>query len=364
VSHQPERNEKNCLNCGTTVLGRYCHVCGQENVEIKESFSTLLKHFVYDIFHFDTKFFDTLKYLLFRPGFVPKQYVEGKRSHYLHPIRMYLFTSAVFFLVLFYMRGANGGFITINAPSDSLTHKQRTELISDLKDELKDKPGDTTLSYTLNRLQDTAQPVRERDAAIAEGVPTNKPAFFDIGDSSIQRAEQYDSSQKALPVGTRDGWLKSAFIHKGLEINSKYHGDATEALKAFFELFAHKLAYLLFVSLPFFALILKLLYIRRRNFYYSDHAVFTLYHYIFTFILLLFVFLFNALHNWWHLGIFNYLMSGLLIAWAVHLLVAMRRFYGQGWGKTFSKFLLLNLLGNIVLLLLFVVFLFFTLFQL
>lgn len=29
VSHQPERKEKKCLNCGAEVVGRFCHVCGQ-----------------------------------------------------------------------------------------------------------------------------------------------------------------------------------------------------------------------------------------------------------------------------------------------------------------------------------------------
>ena len=104
MSHQPERKENNCLNCGTLVAGRYCQHCGQENVETKQSAGALVRHFVYDIFHFDGKFFDTMKQLLFRPGYVPKEYVLGKRSSYLDPIRMYLFTSAVFFLVFFFFQ--------------------------------------------------------------------------------------------------------------------------------------------------------------------------------------------------------------------------------------------------------------------
>src|SRR5215203_1483352 len=93
VSHQPERKEKDCLNCGATVIGRYCHICGQENVVTKESFWSLTKHFVYDILHFDSKFFDTLKYIFTKPGLVQKEYIKGRRASFLHPIRMYLFTS-------------------------------------------------------------------------------------------------------------------------------------------------------------------------------------------------------------------------------------------------------------------------------
>lgn len=97
MSHLKERNEKNCLNCGTTVAGRFCHQCGQENVEVKESFLQLLRHFVEDLTHFDGKLWKTLKLLLFKPGSLTKFYMDGKRASFIHPIRMYLFVSAVFF---------------------------------------------------------------------------------------------------------------------------------------------------------------------------------------------------------------------------------------------------------------------------
>jgi hypothetical protein len=101
VSHFHQRKEKDCLNCGATVIGPYCHNCGQENIEPKESFWHLILHFFNDITHFDGKFFTTLRILLFRPGFLSKEYMSGKRVSYLNPIRMYLFTSFIFFLVFF-----------------------------------------------------------------------------------------------------------------------------------------------------------------------------------------------------------------------------------------------------------------------
>src|SRR4029078_1863472 len=101
VSHSPLRKEANCLNCCATVQGRYCHICGQENVEPKETFWHMFIHFFYDITHFDSKFFETVKDLVFKPGFLSKEYVKGKRASYLHPVRMYVFTSAMFFLVFF-----------------------------------------------------------------------------------------------------------------------------------------------------------------------------------------------------------------------------------------------------------------------
>jgi hypothetical protein len=135
VSHQPERKEKDCLNCGTIVQGRFCHVCGQENLVFKENFWSLSMHFISDILHFDGKFFRTIKDLFARPGFVPKEYINGKRVRYLDPIRMYLFTSAVFFIIFFYMKADQLG--SINQP---LSKNQRTAVTLDLEKELKNKP--------------------------------------------------------------------------------------------------------------------------------------------------------------------------------------------------------------------------------
>jgi hypothetical protein len=101
VSHLKERAEKICLNCNAAIYGKYCHVCGQENIEPKESFWHLVTHFLFDLIHFDGKFFSTLKYLLFKPGFLAEEHSRGRRADYLHPIRLYIFVSAFFFLIMF-----------------------------------------------------------------------------------------------------------------------------------------------------------------------------------------------------------------------------------------------------------------------
>ena len=361
MSHQPERKEKNCLNCGATVIGRYCHVCGQENIETEETFFSLLRHFVFDIFHFDSKFFDTLKFLLFRPGYVSRQYVAGKRAHYLNPIQMYLFTSAVFFLFVFsFRKPENGGFIQIgNAFAQNASPQERLQTLQELKEDSLKRPSDTAILNLMHRLRDTTHAI-----TLAEIANARNTGVVQIDDNNIKTVSAYDSFQKTLPPNKRDNWISQKIIKQGLAINSKYQGNVSEGLTHFFESFVHKLPYLFFVSLPFFAGILKLLYIRRKQFYYSDHAVFTLHCYIFSFILLLVASIMSLFGSWMHFKLFQSLIPFLLLLQPVYLLLAQKNFYQQGWGKTFSKFLLLYLLGFIVLLLLFVGFLFFTLFQL
>ncbi len=95
------RKEKNCLNCGHTVEESYCTHCGQENIELKENAWHMIVHAVADYFHFEHKFFGTLKPLLFKPGKLTAEYVAGKRASFLHPIKLYIFISIVFFIVVF-----------------------------------------------------------------------------------------------------------------------------------------------------------------------------------------------------------------------------------------------------------------------
>src|SRR5271154_3713846 len=95
------RQENDCLNCGTILEGHYCHNCGQENLQIRESFGHMMNHAISDYFHFDHQFFHTLKPLLFKPGFLTNEYMAGRRTQYLHPVKMYIFISIVYFLLLF-----------------------------------------------------------------------------------------------------------------------------------------------------------------------------------------------------------------------------------------------------------------------
>lgn len=355
MSHQPERKEKNCLNCGTEVVGRYCHVCGQENIETKESFLGLTKHFVYDVIHFDGNFFHTLFLLFKRPGKVAKEYCQGKRASYLHPIRMYLFTSAVFFLVFFSTKKAD---IIERDQNATLTSVERTELINEYKRDLKKDPNDTVAKRALVLLQDSSKTLSGRSINTLD----QKQVFSMAG--HYKSVHEYDSTQKTLPEAKRDGWFIRAFRQRAIKFNHEYEGRADEGIRIFWEDFLHKLPYVLFMSLPFFAFILKLLYIRRKNFYYSDHAVFTLYHYVFTFILLLLTFGVTALQSVWKSGLLTFLYAVLLLAWPVYLFMEMRYFYGQSRKKTLLKFFLLNFFGIITLLLLFLVFLLLAVFEL
>lgn len=99
MSHKKYRQETNCLNCSAEVNGKFCSACGQENIELEENFFHMVAHTIGDFFHFDSKFFRSFIPLLTKPGFLTRQYLEGKRMTYLHPLRLFFFITLVMVII-------------------------------------------------------------------------------------------------------------------------------------------------------------------------------------------------------------------------------------------------------------------------
>ena len=344
MSHAPERKDKNCLNCGTIVVGRYCHVCGQENLEPKESVWQLVTHFFNDITHFDGKFFQTLKVLLLRPGFLSREYMNGRRASYLNPVRMYVFTSAIFFL-LFFTFFQTGD--VVKATFNGKTIAQINNMDS------------ASFAKFTSSLNDSAKPMtRKQFQAFYD---TNFPSGLHFGGQTYRSNEEYDS---LLAAGKRkDSWLERQFIYKQIAINQKYNNNSQQIISAFTHGIIHSLPQMLFVSLPLLALILKLLYVRRKQFYYVSHGIFAIHLYIFIFISQLVLFSLSKLNDAVHWKPLSSVVGIFIIGLFVYEYLSMKNFYKQGWIKTFFKFLLLNFLFLIILVVVFVIFTFFSFFN-
>lgn len=59
----------------------------------------MVTHVVGDFFHFDSKFFRSILPLFIKPGFLTKQYIEGKRVSYIHPLRLFFFVTIMTVIV-------------------------------------------------------------------------------------------------------------------------------------------------------------------------------------------------------------------------------------------------------------------------
>lgn len=352
MSHSKIRTEKVCLNCGTETPGRYCPACGQENIEPKQTVWHLIQHFFSDITHFDGKFFLTVKDLFAKPGFLSKEYMIGRRASYLDPVRMYIFTSAIFFLITF-----------------SLADVKHLDISSnDIRQEMRDDPEFQALIATAKTAADSLRILKNyqarHDAIVRVRMDTvkNKEPFINRV-SSYSSPEEYDSVQKVLPREKKDGWMKKRIIRRIIVINQRYDKVGNDLIREFAESLLHYFPKMLFISLPAFAFLLKLLYYRRRNFYYVDHGIFSVHLYIFSFLIMLIIFGVNSLRNFTGFSILGWLQAALIIYPFIYYYKAMRRFYGQGRWKTFFKYCMLFMLSFFVQLLILIGALTFTFFE-
>lgn len=405
MSHLKERKEKICLNCNTDLAGRYCHVCGQENLEPKETVWHLVTHFFNDITHFDGKFFETVKLLLRKPGFLSAQYVAGRRASFLNPIRMYVFTSAIFFIILFSLRGPKE-FVNLNEGAGGkrgLVELERTKLRQDSilthtddKDDREDAErasakykmrivavkhvyGDSTSRKFTDEELDQAVIQDMRDSILRTDVPqvvktrlagaikerernasNENMSFFGIN-QGYRTVEEYDSAESRMPEDLRDGWLKRQMTHKLIHLQQEYHADKKAFKEHLGENILHSFPKILFVTLPIFALLLNILYFRhKKQYYYVDHGIFAIHVYCATFILLLMAILVNKLGDATGVGwvriISIILQLGIWFYILIYLYKAMRGFYHQGRFKTFLKYFIACVLSFTINLIVFVLF--------
>jgi hypothetical protein len=91
-----------CLNCEQPISDKdyFCSNCGQVNDTSRLSLKTYFSEYLAGFFSFDNRFLKTVFPLIFKPGKVTKEYVEGKRMRYVNPFQLYINVSIIFFLIL------------------------------------------------------------------------------------------------------------------------------------------------------------------------------------------------------------------------------------------------------------------------
>ena len=87
-----------CRNCGTPLVGRYCHQCGQRHRTAKPSIKMVAERMVDSVFEVDSRILRTVRLLFLRPGALSSHYFAGRRADFIPPVRLYLVASVVFFL--------------------------------------------------------------------------------------------------------------------------------------------------------------------------------------------------------------------------------------------------------------------------
>lgn len=272
-----------CANCGARLAGKYCAECGQAASLPGLSFWHLCGEALGELWHLDSKLWRSLLPLLFRPGHLTRAYREGRRAAFLPPLRLYLIFSLLFFVI-----AALVGNTARESPIGGAS-----------------QPGIVSL------------PAEPADNATVAAAETRCDAILKDAESE---------------------WLR-AWRPRTVRACQSVTADRGRSLQ---QAAADNIPVMMVVFIPVLALIMLLLY-RGSGRYYAEHIVFFLHFHAFGFILLSFYILYYAVGNaldWTGAGL--RIAASIITTWlSVYLLLAMRRFYAQGWLKTCAKYLVL-----------------------
>ena len=177
-----------------------------------------------------------------------------------------------------------------------------------------------------------------------------EPIQFDGSDanSMYTSTHAYLAVQEKLPQAMRDSWFKNLAKRKNIQIAQRYRQDRKETFSYIMEKFLHSLPQVLFISLPLFAFVLYLLYLRRKTYYYVDHGVFSIHLFCANFIMLLLFFGLYKLQDstgWWWVNIPIFVLELWMMIYAYK---AMRNFYQQRRAKTIVKFFLTAIISFVL----------------
>ncbi len=288
------RHENDCLNCGTELQGHFCHVCGQENLKIKEPFWHFVGHSISHYFHFDEKFFNTLVPLLTKPGELTLTYLAGKRTKYLQPISMYIFVSIIYFLVVPHLQHKAAkdevdDNVVVNAKTtsnhpDSLKKAKEAIMAASMPESARKvalKGIDRAIAQTRNKSFETLPFKRQTvvlDSLNNELKQHPNDSLKDVVDDyTTWHAQKEDSTvdaylkrQARLPADDRDGFYARFKKRRDIEIRQRTNKDWSMDKEI-----EHYQPKLYFILMPLFAFFIMLNF-RKNHRYYVEHIVFTI----------------------------------------------------------------------------------------
>tara|TARA_R110000796_G_scaffold41772_4_gene103441 strand:+ start:17038 stop:18177 length:1140 start_codon:yes stop_codon:yes gene_type:complete len=336
-----------CSNCNhpLDISDKYCPNCSQINSNKKLSIKDFFDEFFASLISYDSKLLKTLAALLLRPGQISIDYIDGKRVRYTNPFRFLLSLSIIYFLLVSYNSNFseidqyastnNGNILDIDGLSLLNATNSNINLDVKEKDEVLKQFDSIQLKQTLNKT------LKSRDSTIL----SNPKLYFKNLEKDnflkrfFKKAEFFNTIVKNEKIFKFNVILEKYQIESTLENKAAFNG-AKGFLKlisqpgSFLNMVISRLPFLIFLFIPVFTLFIWLLYIRKK-YNYTEHLIFSFHNQSLLFILLIVSALIDA--------IFNLDLSAILFfVFGIYLFISMRKFYKQGWFKTFVKFGILN----------------------
>jgi len=305
---------KSCINCNKALNNsdKFCPECGQ-STNNKLNLNVLFSDLIGNYLSFDARFFKTIIPLIFKPGFIAKAFIDGKRNTYLHPGKIYLFISVIFFF-----------FLSLK------TNSFRSEINQDIYEEFSGNihPIDSLIIDSL--IMDSLAIDSNHTNLLQSDSIKQKPTFK-------ESVNQFDSVSKLNLAQPPKKLLKSKnyFVRQIGKILEKKGQNV-------FDLFFNMISIAIFLLVPIYAFFLKLLFYKTHNF--TQNLIFSLYQFTFAFIVAI---VYLSLYNF---DTQDNIFTTMVILFVIHLICAFKNFYNKSILNSIFKATLQTSIFTIILL--------------
>lgn len=343
-----------CANCEAELQGPFCSECGQSlKTPIREltGLAADLFEFITDI---DGRFAKSLGLLYFRPGRLSMRYLDGQRVRFMRPLRMYLGLSILLFLAVsmtntveteIHVDGGEVNITGLGIGDDELVDRTPEELRRD--------------ALEIGKLDPNSEEFSERitehvEAAAAQGQKAMREAQKDLPAEFREKPDirffgDVDWDRQSNPLVF--SWLPDAanealneLIEHAVENTAKVQDDPQRLMDSFMDVMPQTM----FVLLPLFALLLKLVYFFKKRLY-VEHLIVALHSHSFLFLSFLLLWAGSELQSLLPFLETFFTWAMILVGcWMpIHLFLTQKRVYKQGWIMTALKY---AFVGNVYLL--------------
>ena len=367
--NRPALKGDECLNCGTPLdkNENFCHYCGQRNDRRRLSFWEFLSESVRSYFSLDSKVVHSLRPLFFKPGKLTREFIEGKRQQYVHPIRMYLTVSIIYFTLISianligrsdlalvkWNNSDSNDDIVFDVSLEDGSDEQTIRTVADFQREIKNSMSDsldakvpqksisdsTPFPAAVGALTDSLKEFKNQmnwwDTLPNPGPYANPQAYYLDEKQALSRINRFIEDQDSIPMSIALPYLELEDTRLNRFMYTEVKKGRSLDIRDFLNFFMSKLPIFAFLFLPLSALSFWVVYIR-RSYFYIEHLIF-LFHVQTVFFLLL-------ITKW--LIRFSFpsfdLDGWTVLIFLVYAYLAMKGFYKQGHIKTALKFILVN----------------------
>ncbi len=326
----PADDVPKCANCLTPLTGPFCAQCGQHVADYHRSVWRFVADFFDSAFCWDNKYLRTVAPLLKTPGFLTQEFMAGRRVRYVHPLRLFLFTSAICLTLIQYTHHTAGARVRLDKGGN---HKPgvSVHLGTDDQDDDESDPKAAATPAPTPVVPPTPGPTATVPPTPAE--PTLGQVFRDTykpgrGDSPGMDAEAAKKLDQKIETMSTD-------LQKKIEAA----GGANAFSQKMTSNIQQKLSWVTLAMLPIFALFLRWAYGRGGGYYFT-YLVFSLHYHTFLLMFWVVYSVLDGVANKMNKALFE--IPGLLVGLCLlvppyYLYRALRRMYGQSRWATAAK---------------------------